>query len=132
YHAVSIALRFPDKFNRCVGMSGPYDFAQMSGPYSVFNWVFDYYDETVNVCNPVPFVASISNEDHLKKIREMDIIFASGTTDPLFDGNQQLSHVLWEKDIWHAFRIWDGFAHDWPVWHDMVKHYIGGPDSGEY
>ena len=40
----------------------------------------------------------------------------------------RLSHVLWEKGIGNALRIWDGFAHDWPVWHQMVRTYIGGHD----
>jgi esterase/lipase superfamily enzyme len=56
----------------------------------------------------------------------MDIIFAIGQTDPLFHGNQLLDDVMNEKGIPHAFRIWDGFAHDWPYWHEMILHYIGG------
>lgn len=129
YHSVSIALRFPDRFDRVVAMSGPYDFAQMSGPYPVFNWVFDYYDENVHQCNPVPLLQSISNEGHLEAIKNLDIIFPIGQTDPLYGSNRMLSDAMWSKDIWHAFRTWDGFAHDWPVWRDMVQHYIGGPDS---
>ena len=35
---------------------------------------------------------------------------------PAAGQNQQLSTLLWSKDVWHALRIWDGFAHDWPVW----------------
>jgi esterase/lipase superfamily enzyme len=36
--------------------------------------------------------------------------------------------VLWGKGVWHALRIWDGFAHDWPVWQEMLRLYIGGHD----
>lgn len=125
YHAINIALRFPDNFNRTVGMSGPYDMAQMSEPYNVFSWVFDYYDENINQCNPVPFVKSASDEQ-IEKIKKLDIIFAIGETDPLLRGNQLLDEALNEKGVPHSFRIWDGFAHDWPIWHEMVLHYIGG------
>ena len=36
---------------------------------------------------------------------------------------------LWQ--LWHhrnALRLWDGFAHDWPVWERMLPMYIGGHD----
>jgi esterase/lipase superfamily enzyme len=125
YHAMSISLRYPESFNRCIGMSGPYDFKQMSGPYSVFNWIFDYYDDNVNECNPVPFVYS-STEEHIRQIRKVDTIFAIGETDPLYDSNRLLSEALSARDVPHAFRVWGGFAHDWPYWHEMVLHYIGG------
>jgi esterase/lipase superfamily enzyme len=39
-----------------------------------------------------------------------------------------MSSVLWSKDIWHALRIWDGWAHDWPWWKQMIDHYIDGHD----
>lgn len=125
YHAMSISLRHPKSFNRCVGMSGPYDFAQMSGPYSVFNWIHDYYDETINQCNPSGLLKSASTKQ-LDEIAKVDLIFAIGETDPLLGSNQVLHDVMDEKKIPHAFRIWDGFAHDWPIWHEMVLHYIGG------
>jgi len=25
-------------------------------------------------------------------------------------------------------RIWDGWAHDWPWWRDMIRTYVGGHD----
>lgn len=128
YHAMNIAFRFPDSFNRAVGMSGPYDFKQMSEPYNVFTWVFDYYDENIKECDPVPYLATVS-DDHIEKIKQLDIIFAIGETDPLLRGNQLLTEALSQRGVPHAFRIWDGFAHDWPIWHEMVLHYIGGDGS---
>ncbi|MDZ4836449.1 MAG: alpha/beta hydrolase-fold protein [Candidatus Melainabacteria bacterium] len=125
YHAMSIALRYPLSFHRTIGMSGPYDFEQMSGPYSVFNWIHDHSDDVVDQCNPSSFIRN-APEEHLAKIRKMDIIFAIGETDPLFESNRILSEVMAEKKIPHAYRVWDGFAHDWPFWHEMVLHYIGG------
>jgi len=125
YHAVNIALRFPERFNRTIGMSGPYDFGQMSGPYSVFNWVFDFYDEDINECNPTQYIKH-ATPLHLEKVKALDIIFAIGETDPLFESNKMLHDIFNEKQIKHSFRIWDGFAHDWPIWHEMVLHYIGG------
>lgn len=128
FHAINIAFRFPDKFNRCVGMSGPYDLKQMSGPYPTFSWAYDYYDDNVLECDPVPYIGSRSN-GQIDKIKKLDIIFPIGETDPLFGSNAQLSEILSAKGVPHAFRPWNGFAHDWPEWQEMVLHYIGGADT---
>jgi len=58
----------------------------------------------------------------------MDIILAVGRDVGLRAGNEHLSELLWSKGIWHALRIWDGFAHDWPVWVRMPQLYLSGRD----
>jgi len=58
----------------------------------------------------------------------MSIILAVGQDDPALENNKHLSGILWSKDIWHALRVWDGFAHDWPVWAQMLPKYISGHD----
>jgi esterase/lipase superfamily enzyme len=58
----------------------------------------------------------------------MDIILAIGRDDPHYQDNVHLSNVLWQKNIWHAFRPWDGWAHDWPWWRQMIRLYINGSD----
>ncbi len=99
HHAILIfRLDFPQSFNRCLAMSGPYDFAQMSGPYNVFNWVFDYYDDNINQCNPVSLIKT-STSEQIEKIKKVEIIFPIGRTDPLLGSNEMLSEALAEKDI---------------------------------
>ncbi|MBY0549214.1 MAG: hypothetical protein K2W95_18210 [Candidatus Obscuribacterales bacterium] len=120
YHAIDIALKHAPLFNRAIGMSGLYD---------IRNFADGFYDEAVHRSNPVEYVRSLDNQDHINCMKQVDFIIAIGAEDPSFGSNKGLSDALWSKDIWHAFRIWDGFAHDWPVWHDMMLHYIGGPDS---
>ena len=58
----------------------------------------------------------------------MDIRLAVGRDNPLRPGNAALSRVLWERGIGNALRLWDGWAHDWPWWKQMVRLYIGGHD----
>ena len=128
YHAMNIALRHPDHFNRTIGLSGPYDMHQISDPYPIFSWVHEGYDEYVLESDPVSYIRELKNEDQIKKIKSMEIIFAMGQTDPLFPSNQTFTHELSKRDIAHAYRVWDGFAHDWPYWKEMILHYIGGPD----
>jgi esterase/lipase superfamily enzyme len=58
----------------------------------------------------------------------MDIILAIGRDDQMRANNEWMSHVLHGRGIGHALRLWDGWAHDWPWWRQMVVTYIGGHD----
>jgi len=120
YHSVSIALRFPESFNRVVAMSGIYD---------IRPWTGGYDDELVLQGNPCQYIGGINDEKQLEAIRRLDMIIAIGRDDPAFVGNETFSRSLWNRGVWHAFRVWDGWAHDWPYWQEMIRHYIGGPDS---
>ncbi len=68
----------------------------------------------------------VSASEHTEKIKKLEIIFPIGRTGPLLGGSEQLSEVFTQRGIQHHFLIWDGFAHDWPVWQEMVLLYIGG------
>jgi esterase/lipase superfamily enzyme len=119
YHAVNFGLRHADRVDRILSMSGLCD---------IRNFVNGYYDQNVYFNNPVDYISNEYEPSRLDALRHLDIILAVGRDDRLLASNQRLSEVLWGKDIWHAVRIWDGFAHDWPVWHRMVQLYIGGHD----
>ena len=64
----------------------------------------------------------------LEAFRRQDIILAIGRDDPSCENNRALSAALWDKGIGNALRVWDGWAHDWPVWERMIRMYIGGHD----
>ena len=64
----------------------------------------------------------------LEAFRRQDIILAIGRDDPAYADNEDLSATLWSKGIGNALRIWDGWAHDWPYWEQMIRRYIGGHD----
>lgn len=123
YHAMNITVRFPQSFNKCVAMSGPYDFVQMSAPYNVFNWIHDCDQNSVLECNPVPLIRA-SSQEQIDKLKKVELIFPIGQTDPLYDSNVMLSQALTERDVPHSFYTWDGFAHDWPFWKDMLLIYL--------
>ncbi|MBU6453132.1 MAG: esterase [Cyanobacteria bacterium REEB67] len=125
YHAMNLTLRFPESFDRCLAMSGPYDFEQMSAPYNVFNWIYEYNDDNVAQCNPVPLVKSLS-KDHIEKLKKVELIFPIGQTDPLHDGSRLLAEAMTARQVPHAFITWDGFAHDWPYWQQMILLYLSG------
>jgi esterase/lipase superfamily enzyme len=119
YHAVNFAFRHPELVGRVLGMSGLYDIKQFTD---------GWYDDNVYFNNPCDFVTQEHDPRRLEALRRMDIILAIGRDDPNCGNNQYLSAILWGKGIGNALRIWNGWAHDWPYWHDMIRLYIGGHD----
>lgn len=119
YHAVNFALRHPPLVDRTIGLSGLYDIRRFTLGYS---------DDNVYFNNPCEFIRNEQAPERLEQLRHIDIILAIGRDDPSYPNNEEFSNILWSKNIWHALRIWDGWAHDWPWWRDMIRLYIGGHD----
>ncbi len=117
YHAVNFAFRHPDRVGRVLGMSGKYDISSF----------FDgYYDTDIYLNIPLHYIPNLTDPWYISHMQRMDIIFAIGREDPNVEENRRLSGILWEKGIGNALREWDGWAHDWPWWRQMVRLYIGG------
>jgi esterase/lipase superfamily enzyme len=112
-------LRHPTRFSRVLGFSGYYD---------VHRFLGGYHDEEVHYHNPLDIVRGLQEGQLAQDIRRLDIIMAIGRDDGASATNQALSEALWSKNIWHAMRWWDGWAHDWPYWQQMILHYVNGPD----
>jgi esterase/lipase superfamily enzyme len=119
YHAVNFALKHPEHVGRVLGLSGIYD---------VKRFIDGYYDDVIYFNNPVDYLANEHDPGRLNALRRLDVILAVGRDDPLLGCNRRLSDLLWARGIWHALRVWDGFAHDWPVWAQMLPLYLGGHD----
>jgi esterase/lipase superfamily enzyme len=120
YHALDMACRNPWTVDRVIGLSGMYDIKGMTDGYS---------DGAVHVHNPAEYLAVERDEGRLEALRRLDIVLATGRDDPHRGNNEYLSGVLWRQGIWHALRLWDGWAHDWPWWRDMIRIYIDGADQ---
>ena len=119
YHAVNFSLRHPDLTGRVLGMSGLYDMRRFADGWEGDGLYFN---------NPCDFIAHEHDPVRLAALRRMDMILAVGRDDPLRASNERLSALLWRLGIGNALRIWDGFAHDWPVWARMLDRYIDGHD----
>ncbi len=120
YHAMNFALRHPDLTGRVIAMSGM---------FNVERWLGGYRDENVYYNCPCLYLPNESDEGRLTLLRRLDIILAAGREDPNIDNNRWFSSQLWGKGIGNALREWDGWAHDWPWWTQMIRHYIGGHDG---
>lgn len=119
YHALNTALRHPHRFGRAIGLSGLYDIREQAE---------GFYDAAVYHCNPSHYVSQLHDHAHLEALRRLDIVLATGAEDSFVENNRHLSRILWQKGIGNALRIWDGWAHDWPWWREMIVRYVGGHD----
>ena len=117
YHAMNFALRHPEISNRVIAMSGM---------YNIERWLGDYRDDNIYYNCPCLFLPNESDENRINQLRRLDIILPVGELDPNITNNRWFSDALWSKGIWHALRIWDGWAHDWPWWQQMIYRYING------
>ena len=119
YHAMTFGLKHPEKVDRILGFSGLYDIR-------MFTDGFD--NEHVYFNNPPQFIAQEHDAHRLDLIRHMDIVMAVGREDRFIQHNRDFSGLLWSKGIGNALREWDGWAHDWPYWQQMLSLYISGHD----
>jgi len=119
FHAVNFAFRHPELVTRVLGMSGLYD---------VQNFAAGASSDALYFNNPSDYLANEHDQKRLGALRRIDITLAIGRDDPSCANNEYFSGILWSKEIRHALRIWDGWAHDWPYWKQMVSHYIDGHD----
>jgi len=119
YHAVTFALRYPHLVSRAIGLSGMYDIRRQTDGYS---------DATVYHYNPADFILGEHDPGRLAQLVRVELVLAIGRDDPLRVENEEFSRRLWSKGLWHELRIWDGWAHDWPYWRDMIRLYAFGAD----
>jgi len=119
FHALSFALRHPDRVGRVIALSSLCDIKE---------FLNGYYDQTVYFNNPVDFIPNEHDPHRLALLRGQDIILAIGRDDRFRGQNEYLSGLLWNKGIGNALRLWDGWSHDWPYWMQMIRQYIGGHD----
>jgi esterase/lipase superfamily enzyme len=122
FHAVNIALRRPELFQRIVALSGRYDLTQPAG---IFPNLFDgYYSDEVYFNTPNHFVQGLADEAVLGLMRSMDIVLAVGEDDPFRASTEVLSEALWRKGVGNHLAIWPGEAHRVRCWREMVKRYL--------
>ena len=116
YYAMLYALKYPQKVDKVIGISGTYDIK----PY-----LNDYYDNTVYFNNPVDFVTNLNNPEILKKISDVDIRLLSYSNDPQRNESKRMSDTLWLKNVAHNFYVWDEVISDpWKLVDSMFIEHL--------
>ncbi|MDZ4669990.1 MAG: alpha/beta hydrolase-fold protein [Phototrophicales bacterium] len=119
FHAMSFGLKFAEKVDRILALSGLFDIRSFTDGYGG-DMVYDY--------NPMQFIQNEWQIERLNALRHVDIIMAAGKDDRLVEQSRNMSSVLWGKGIGNAMREWDGWSHDWQYWERMMHMYLNGHD----
>ena len=122
FHAGSIALRHPDRFDRLVAFSGRYD---LTMNVECFADLLDgHYDDDVYFAMPTHFLPNLSCPARIGAMRRLDIVLTIGAQDPFLDNNRHLSQTLGQKGIGHQLHVWDRRAHCARAWRQMAPLYM--------
>jgi len=122
YHAANLAFRYPDFFNKLVGMSARYNLTLSSEKFA--DLLDGYYDESIYFNMPSMYIPNIADETVLSKIRKLSITLVVGELDPFLEDNKHLSKALTCKHVKHNFFIWQEEAHRARYWRKMVQLYL--------
>ena len=106
YHAMVMALRWPDVFTSCITMSGAFDISQFLDGWS---------DQDAYLLNPLAFLPNMRDERYLERYRRNKFVLATGEWDICRKANEDFSALLGAKGIPHSLHVWGfGSKHDWP------------------
>jgi len=115
FHAVALATRRPGIVKKAVGLSGAYDTAR---------WLDGSREGDAYFVNPLAFLPNLRDERYLEPLRETEIVIATGREDPNVDESRRLAATLQDKGVPASLHLWDGWAHDWPYWKEMVDVFL--------
>jgi esterase/lipase superfamily enzyme len=114
-HALTLATRRPGILRKAVGLSGAYDTAA---------WLDGEREGDAYFVNPLAFLPNLSDERYLEPLRATEIVIATGREDRNVEDSRHLARVLQDKGVPASLHLWDGWAHDWPYWKEMVDAYL--------
>ena len=74
--------------------------------------------------NPLAFLPNLYDDRYLAPLRETEIVIATGRDDPNAEEGKRLAATLQGKGIPAALHLWEGWAHDWPYWMEMIDAFL--------
>jgi esterase/lipase superfamily enzyme len=115
-HAILLALRRPGSLSGFVALSGAFDTER---------WLDGHFDDDVYFTNPMAFAPGLNDGTYLRALRAMEKkVIATGRDDPNVSESIRLGALLNAKDLEVWLDVWDGWAHDWPYWKEMMRKYV--------
>jgi len=114
-HALTLATRRPGIVRKAIGLSGAYDTSR---------WLDGLREGDAYFVNPLAFLPNLNDERYLEPLRATEIVIATGHDDRNADDARRLAALLQQKGVPASLHIWDGWAHDWPYWKEMVDVFL--------
>ncbi|MCF0136394.1 MAG: esterase family protein [Lachnospiraceae bacterium] len=119
-HAGIFYFRYPDLFDKVLGLSGTYLAAECFHGYS---------DELTYANSPVDFISNMpADHDYISKYNEGQMIFCVGQgawEEALLFGTHRLEDACRAKGINGWFDYWGhDVNHDWPWWYKQCDYFL--------
>jgi esterase/lipase superfamily enzyme len=114
-HAITLATRRPGVVRKAIGMSGAYDSAA---------WHDGRREGDAYFVKPMAFHPDLNDMRYLAPLRETEIVIATGREDRNVEDSRRIAAILQAKGVPASLHLWDGWAHDWPYWKEMVDVYL--------
>ena len=115
FHSVALATRHPGIASRAIGLSGAYDASR---------WLGGLREGDAYFANPMAFLPLLNDERYLAPLRATEIVIATGRDDKNAGESQRIVAILQEKGVPATLHLWEGWAHDWPYWKEMVDELL--------
>lgn len=96
----------------------------LSGAYGVSRWLDGWCEGDGYYLDPLAFLPGLTDERYLGPMRGTEVIVATGEHDPNVEESKRLAALLQEKGVPAELHLWDGWAHDWPYWQDMLDVFL--------
>lgn len=114
-HVAMLVTRRPGLVGKAVCLSGAYD---------VSRWLDGWREGEGYFLDPLAFLPRLADERYLGPMRSTEVVIATGEQDANAEGSRRLAALLQEKGVPAELHLWDGWAHDWPYWKDMVDVFL--------
>jgi esterase/lipase superfamily enzyme len=114
-HVAMLATRHPGIVGKAVCLSGA---------YQVSRWLDGWREGDAYFLDPLAFLPNLADDRYLVPLRDTQFVIATGESDPNADDSRRLAATLQEKGVPADLHMWDGWAHDWPFWKDMVDVFL--------
>lgn len=115
FHTYNVGLRHPHVFRRLISMSGKFETEPL---------LDGYHDDSVYFHSCLQWLPNVSDPAQLAALQRVEMVLAVGEHDFSRPANEQLSSLLWKKDIGNHLSVWTGGTHDWPTWRQMLPTYL--------
>ncbi|HET8567732.1 MAG TPA: alpha/beta hydrolase-fold protein [Candidatus Limnocylindria bacterium] len=115
FHAALLALRHPEAARKVVCLSGAYDSAR---------WLDGVGDGDCYFVNPLAFLPGLDESRYLDPLRRVEFEIVAGEEDANVHESRRMAALLQQKGVPARLHVWEGWAHDWPYWRQMVDIYV--------
>lgn len=115
YHALNIALKYPDEVSYLFTLSGTFD---------IKRFIFGHYDDDCYYNNPMDYLHGLNDIRYLNQIKKMRIVLGAGEYDETINENEYVSKVLFTKNVNHRFDLRSNGIGHWAMWCEMFRDYL--------